>query len=81
MIFVKCLIKSDILYLSVSKLWTIKSLGKLEMVEQKIIKTFADLRRNNPEVSLRWFGHVLRRVGGYIGERLMNIELLGRRKR
>lgn len=42
------------------------------------IKQFGDRVR---KVMLRWFGLVMRRDSGYIWQNVMNLELLGRRKR
>ena len=33
------------------------------------------------EARLRWFGHVQRRYSGYIGRRMLEVELPGRRQR
>ena len=33
------------------------------------------------EARLRWYGHVLRKDDGYIGRRMLRIELPGKRKR
>lgn len=33
------------------------------------------------EARMRWFGHVRRRDSGYSGQRVLKIELAGRRKR
>ena len=33
------------------------------------------------EATLRWYGHVLRKDDGYIGRRMLRMELPGKRKR
>ena len=33
------------------------------------------------EARLRWFGHILRKDAGYIGRRMLTMELPGKRKR
>lgn len=38
-------------------------------------------RVRKPMIKLRWFGHMQRRDGWYIGKRMLNMELPGRRKR
>ncbi|KAL7867553.1 hypothetical protein SRHO_G00089370 [Serrasalmus rhombeus] len=42
------------------------------------VEQFGDKAR---EARLRWFGHVLRRNSGYIGQRMLEMELPGRRRR
>uniref|UniRef100_A0AAR2KNM1 Taxilin alpha n=1 Tax=Pygocentrus nattereri TaxID=42514 RepID=A0AAR2KNM1_PYGNA len=42
------------------------------------VEQFGDKAR---EARLRWFGHVLRRNSGDIGQRMLEMELLGRRRR
>lgn len=33
------------------------------------------------EARLRWFGYIQRKDNGYVGQKVLNVELLGRRKR
>ncbi|PME06485.1 hypothetical protein A8A06_13560 [Escherichia coli] len=42
------------------------------------VEKFGDKVR---EARLRWFGHVQRRDSGYIGQRMLKMELPGRRRR
>ena len=38
-------------------------------------------RQKTREARLRWFGHVCRKADGYIGRRMLRMELPGKRKR
>ena len=41
----------------------------------------ADISLNLQERRLKWYGHVMRRDGNYVGRRVMEMEVPGRRRR
>ena len=62
------------------------SLGvtRMDKIRNKYIRGAAHVRRFGEKVRearLRWFGHVQRRDEEYIGKKVLDIELLGKRKR
>ena len=62
------------------------SLGvtRMEKIRNEYIRTTAQVGRfgeKTREARLRWYGHVLRKDDGYIGRRMLRMELPGKRKR
>ena len=62
------------------------SLGviRLDMVRNEYIRGSAQVGRfgeNTREGRLRWYGHLQRKNDGYIGRRILRMELPGKRKR
>lgn len=53
---------------------------KIEKITDDYITEYGD-RVRKPIIKRRWFGHMQRRDGWYIGKRMLNMELPGRRKR
>ena len=70
-----------------AELKTLKcSLGvtRTDKVRNEYIRGTAQVGRFGEKVCeerLRWFGHVLRKDAGYIGRRMLTMELPGKRKR
>ncbi|XP_051788414.1 uncharacterized protein LOC127529327 [Erpetoichthys calabaricus] len=57
---------------------------RMDSIRNEYIRGSAQVGRLGDKVreaSLRWFGHVQRRDAGYIGRRILRIELPGKRKR
>ena len=62
------------------------SLGvtRMDKIRNEYIRTTAQVGRfgeKTREARLRWYGHVLRKDDGYIGRRMLRMELPGKRKR
>ena len=62
------------------------SLGvtRMDKIRNKYIRGTAQVGRfgkKTREARLRWYGHVLRKDDGYIGRRMLRMELPGKRKR
>ena len=62
------------------------SLGvtRMDRIRNKVIRGTTQTGRlgeKSREARLRWFGHVQRRDSGAIGRRILEMELLGRRRR